>query len=177
MNTTPVTSANLVSPVGRYEPREQDQSLGHSEELGDISARLKEALEGLNAWIQIFALMPSPLPDNLTVAANELARLNDIFQNAYGELLSYSRQIPETTDAPFAYEMLKILETCFLEEIGKETPCEFPGVGFTSWGDLILSIKEVKWTPPLLQSLLDQISAANWKTARLILSQTQTKLP
>ena len=176
MNTTPISPSNAINPIGPYEPREDDFQQGPSEELTLLSARLKEAMEGLSAWIQIHIIIPSPLPDRPEHSANELSRLNGVFQNAYGELQSYSRQIPEPNDAPIAYEMLKVLETCFLEEIKRETPCEFPGFGFTSWGELILSTKEVIWTPPLLQSLLSQIPVTGWKSARQILSQTQTKL-
>ncbi len=171
-----VTQTNAVTAVSlSQETKGEGLQLPPSEELIEISARLKEAIEGLSAWIQLYALLQSP--DNLSPATKELTRLDSIFQNAHSELLCYSQQIPEPTDGPLAYQMLLEIEKCFLEEIDRETACEINPYGFTSWGALMLSTQEVIWNETLVQALFDQIASNNWRTARHLLSLAQSKLP
>ncbi|HSX26142.1 MAG TPA: hypothetical protein VLE89_03955 [Chlamydiales bacterium] len=176
MSTFRITATNLVTAVSQsYDQRERQAGQTLSEELAAISARLKEAMEGLGAWIQIHILLQASGRDTLESSARGLGHLDQIFRNARSELLSYSQQIPEPLDAPIAYEMLQVIERCFLEEIAKETSCEIAGFGFTSWGALMLYSKEVDWTPAIIAALFEQIPSPNWKAVRQILTQTQGK--
>jgi hypothetical protein len=153
-----------------------DQS-GPSEELLLISANLKEAIEGLSAWVQIHPLLHRLEGDSLTLAAKEIAFLSGVFQTAHLELISYSRQIPEPADLPIAADMQKLLEKCFLFDAAAETACEIAGHGFTSWGALILSQKKIEWTPVMIQQLFEQIPSSGWRKTRAILTETAAQLP
>lgn len=177
MNRIQTSPTHVVIAVNNsQDPRNQELTSGPSEELIEISKRLKEALEGLSAWVQIHALLQREGED-LSIAAKDLARIDSIFQSAHDELISYNQQIPEPFDGPLAYEMVQTIEVCFLQEIDKETACELSLFGFTSWGALMLSIKKVEWTEELIRALFDRIETNGWKNVRLILSQTKDKLP
>lgn len=185
MNIRPVYS---IPPIGStYEPKEQkrDGPPPPSEELLAISEALKEALEGLSAWIQLYPLMRTlrktifqgSEEEETTVSCRELTRLGAIFQNAHAELTSYNRQIPEPSDIALGFEMQKALEQTFTIEIAQETACSFPGFGSTSWGELLLSEKEIEWTPPFLDALFRDISSGNWKRVRQFIHSLRDFLP
>lgn len=176
MSTMHINPIHLVQSVSQSYDSKDSFSGGLSEELLAIAGRLREALEGLSAWVQIHALMRSEDEGAREGAAKDLNHLNRVFQDAHEELLSYAQQLPELLDSPAAYQMLKTIEKCFLEDAAKETPSEIPLYGFTSWGELILSTKEVKWTADMLQPIFEQVPAANWKSVRQILAYTKENL-
>lgn len=176
MSTMHVNPIQLVQAVTQSYDSKESHSGGVSEELLAIAGRLREALEGLSAWVQIHALMRSEDEGARESAAKDLNHLNGVFQNTHEELLSYAQQIPELSDTPAAYQMLQTIEKCFLEDAAKETPSELPLYGFTSWGELILSTKEVKWTADMLFPFFEQVPAANWKSVRQILAYTKENL-
>ena len=176
MSTMHINPVHLVQSVTQSYDSKESHSGGLSEELLAIAGRLREALEGLSAWVQIHALMRPDSEGAGENAAKDLNHLNGVFQNAHEELLSYAQQLPELSDSPAAYQMLKAIEKCFLEDAAKETSSELPLFGFTSWGELILSPKEVKWTADMLLPFFDQVPAANWKSVRQILAYTKENL-
>lgn len=170
MEIRPVTSLRDTYPSWK-EPFE-----GPSQELLEISKRLKAALDGLSAWIQIHPLMPKFGPNGILAAARKMDILARIFQTAHAELVAYHLQLPEPPDALISYELQQTLEKCFLTDIHNETQCQLPGYGFTSWGSLILSTTDVNWTPELLQYMFNQVSPNGWKKARFLLAEAKQKL-
>jgi len=174
-----ISSAQIVTAVGStYEPRQQMNQNGPSEELLAISEKLKEAIEGLSAWVQLHPILHRIEEESLKTAAKELIYLSAVFQNAHLELVSYSQQIPEPMDLPIAFEIQKLLEKCFLFDIASETTCEIAGFGFTSWGAMILLPKrQIEWSPLMIIQFFDSISSGSWRKTRQYLTEIANNLP
>lgn len=172
-----ISQANIVIPVSPFESRDQRPQSGPSEELLSISMRLKDGIEALSAWVQLHPILHRLDPESLTSAAKELIYLSSVFQNAHLELIGYNQQIPEPSDSPIAGDMQKLLEKCFVTDIAQETGADIAGHGYTSWGELILSGKQVTWSSYTMKQLFDHVSSASWRKTRQILIETADLLP
>jgi hypothetical protein len=173
-----VQTTNIVTAVDYAgDPRLRYQSGGITEELRAISNLLKEALDGVGAWIQLFGLMSDPSLEFSENAARELNRVSEYFAAAYARLMHYQDLLPQPRDMPIAVEMAQILEKLLRLDMPKATLCEIEGFGWTSWGDRIDPLQNTKWTAEMLQQVFLQIKSPSWHLAREIISEARIHLP
>jgi hypothetical protein len=174
-----IQTNNIVTAI-EYggDPRLRYQSSGISEELRAISNLLKEGLDGLGAWVQIYALMPSSSPTSFEHAARELNRMYDFFADAYMKLINYGQQLPPPRDLEIAIEIETVLDKLLRDALPKETMCELAGIGWTSWADRIdPRSKTTQWSLETAQQLLTQVTLPSWQKARSLLAETRSQLP
>ena len=168
-------ASNIVTAIEYGEPGLRYQSGGMSAELRAISNLLKEGLEGLRAWIQLYALIPEPQSGE--TAIRELQRLGDFFAASYAQLMNYLQRVPSPKDLSTAIEIERVINRLLREELPKETFYEMiPGFGWT-WAEKIDPRQNTQWTIEMIEHFLQRIKPISWQRARDLIAEAILRLP